>query len=115
MPSCAASAWRSRGRSDATYIGVRRLNRLPSSILTPCARSAPGRHSTGGAESAVMNAADAARDIVDIYALAPMQQGMLFHTLYAPASGVYVEQMTCLLRGSLDVAAFREAWGQVIP
>ena len=34
-------------------------------------------------------------NIEDIYPLAPMQQGILFHTLYAPASGVYCEQWQC--------------------
>ena len=33
--------------------------------------------------------------IEDIYPLTPMRQGMLFHTLMAPYSGVYVEQLTC--------------------
>ena len=50
----------------------------------------------------------------DIYELSPMQQGMLFHTLYAPASGVYVEQMSWRLRGFLHVAAFQQAWQQVM-
>ena len=49
-----------------------------------------------------------------IYPLAPMQQGMLFHTLYAPASGVYVVQVCCSLRGPLKIAAFRRAWQRVI-
>ncbi len=39
-----------------------------------------------------------------------MQQGMLFHSLYAPESGVYVEQMSCRLQGDLDSAAFIRAW-----
>src|SRR5437764_37004 len=51
-----------------------------------------------------------AANIDDIYALAPMQQGMLFHTLYEPSSGVYVEQLTAKLCGSLDLHAFRSAW-----
>ncbi|NEQ47693.1 MAG: amino acid adenylation domain-containing protein [Leptolyngbya sp. SIOISBB] len=52
--------------------------------------------------------------VQDIYELSPMQQGMLFHTLYAPASGVYFEQRSCLLAGSLDVAAFKRAWQAVV-
>jgi hypothetical protein len=32
------------------------------------------------------------RNIESIYPLSPMQQGMLFHTLQAPDSGVYCEQ-----------------------
>jgi amino acid adenylation domain-containing protein len=49
-------------------------------------------------------------NLEDIYQLSPLQQGMLFHTLYAPGSGVYVEQMSCMLRGDLDRAAFQRAW-----
>ncbi|ELR97621.1 non-ribosomal peptide synthetase [Gloeocapsa sp. PCC 73106] len=54
------------------------------------------------------------QDIEDIYELSPMQQGILFHTLYSPHSGVYFEQRSCLLTGDLNVAAFQEAWGLVI-
>ncbi|HWS53698.1 MAG TPA: amino acid adenylation domain-containing protein, partial [Pyrinomonadaceae bacterium] len=50
----------------------------------------------------------------NIHPLTPMQQGMLFHSLADPASGVYVNQMSCALRGELDVAAFRAAWEEVI-
>jgi surfactin family lipopeptide synthetase C len=54
------------------------------------------------------------RDIEDIYPLAPMQQGMLFHSLYAPESGVYFEQTSWTLRGDLDVSAFERAWQRVV-
>ncbi len=50
----------------------------------------------------------------DAYPLTPLQQGLLFHSLYEPQSGVYIEQLSCLLRGSLDQAAFLEAWRMVI-
>jgi len=53
-------------------------------------------------------------NIEDIYPLSPMQQGMLFHSIYAPEKGVYVEQMSCILRGQLNVAAFEQAWQTVI-
>ncbi len=56
----------------------------------------------------------AKKNIQDIYPLSPMQQGMLFHTLYAPDSDVYVEQLSCLLSGRLDVGAFARAWQGVV-
>jgi len=43
-----------------------------------------------------------------------MQQGMLFHALYEPESGVYFEQRHCLLEGDLNAHAFRQAWQQVV-
>lgn len=50
--------------------------------------------------------------IIDLYELSPMQQGMLFHSLYQPESGLYVEQRCCQIRG-VDVKAFKQAWQQV--
>ncbi|HEX8189934.1 MAG TPA: amino acid adenylation domain-containing protein, partial [Pyrinomonadaceae bacterium] len=38
----------------------------------------------------------------DIYALSPVQQGMLFHSLFAPHSGVYVNYLGWGLRGEFD-------------
>src|SRR5215204_1470008 len=52
--------------------------------------------------------------IENIYPLAPMQEGMLFHALYAPGSGLYVVQLSNLLSGEVNVLAFRQAWQQVI-
>ena len=52
--------------------------------------------------------------IEDVYPLSPMQQGMLFHTIYSPDSGVYVEQVACTLRGDLNPEAFRRAWEYVV-
>ena len=53
-------------------------------------------------------------DVEDIYPLSPMQQGMLFHTLYETGSGIYFDQMGCEIEGDLDVAAFRRAWSDVM-
>ncbi len=49
-----------------------------------------------------------------IYPLSPMQQGMLFHSLYTPESGVYFEQLCFTLHGALDIAAFERAWQALI-
>ena len=54
------------------------------------------------------------KKIESIYLLSPMQQGMLFHSLYAPESGVYIEQMILNLKGSVNVAIFERAWQKVV-
>jgi amino acid adenylation domain-containing protein len=52
--------------------------------------------------------------IEDLYPLSPMQAGLLFHGLYAPATEIYFEQITCTLRGDLDAEAFRHAWQHLV-
>jgi amino acid adenylation domain-containing protein len=52
--------------------------------------------------------------IEDIYALSPLQQGFLFHTVYAPQSAVYFEQFVWSIQGDLDVDAFAHAWQRVV-
>ncbi|WP_317847587.1 non-ribosomal peptide synthetase [Pseudomonas sp. HTZ2] len=50
-----------------------------------------------------------ARDVEDLYPLSPMQQGMLFHSLYDDEPGAYVHQLRLDVEG-LDVEALRAAW-----
>ena len=54
------------------------------------------------------------QNVEDIYPLSPMQQGMLFHSLYAPDSGVYFEQISCNLTGNLHVPTFEQAWQKIV-
>jgi amino acid adenylation domain-containing protein len=53
-------------------------------------------------------------NIEDIYPLSPLQQGMLFHSLYAPESRAYFHQYTCELEGPLDLSAFKKAWRRLV-
>ena len=55
-----------------------------------------------------------ADDIEDIYELSPMQQGMLFHTLYSPKSGTYIEQSVFAIEGAFDVSALERAWQRIV-
>ncbi|HBL30245.1 MAG TPA: non-ribosomal peptide synthetase, partial [Acidobacteria bacterium] len=54
------------------------------------------------------------RDVELVYELSPMQQAMLFSSLHAPGSGVYVVQLRLRLSGRLDFAAFERAWRFVL-
>ncbi|WP_432219107.1 non-ribosomal peptide synthase/polyketide synthase [Pseudomonas kribbensis] len=54
-----------------------------------------------------------AQRIEDIYPLAPMQQGILFHSLYDADASAYVYQMLLDIEG-LDVARFQQAWQRVV-
>jgi len=54
------------------------------------------------------------KNIEDSYPLSPMQQGMLFHSLRAPQSGVDIEQMICTLHEDLNVSAFKRSWQRVL-
>ena len=54
------------------------------------------------------------QNLEDIYQLSSMQQGMLFHSIYSPESGVYFEQSLFTIKGALDVSAFEQAWQQVV-
>jgi amino acid adenylation domain-containing protein/non-ribosomal peptide synthase protein (TIGR01720 family) len=56
----------------------------------------------------------AAPPVDDIYPLSPVQQGLLFHSLYEPEAGLYFEQKSCILRGKLNVEAFRRACQRVV-
>ena len=53
-------------------------------------------------------------DVEDVYPLAPMQQGLLFETLYSPGLGLYAEQLSVRLDGELDVPAFVGAWQEAV-
>ncbi|MHB2052591.1 amino acid adenylation domain-containing protein [Pseudomonas sp. VEM90] len=50
-----------------------------------------------------------AGQVEDLYPLSPMQQGMLFHSLYEQGAGDYVNQMRLDIHG-LDPERFRQAW-----
>ncbi|MBT9574273.1 MAG: non-ribosomal peptide synthetase [Pseudomonas umsongensis] len=48
-------------------------------------------------------------NLEDLYPLSPMQQGMLFHTLYEPQVGAYISQLRLDI-GGLDIERFTRAW-----
>lgn len=51
-------------------------------------------------------------NIEDVYPLTPVQEGMLFHSLFAPEEGIYITQFTCTLK-NLDLSVFERVWQRV--
>ncbi|MCP4149494.1 MAG: AMP-binding protein, partial [bacterium] len=54
------------------------------------------------------------KNIANIMALTPVQQGMLFHYLKEPAGELYFEQLTLELSGKVEKKLFEKAWNTVI-
>jgi len=54
------------------------------------------------------------KSIEDILALAPMQEGMLFHYLKEPEKHHYFEQLNLKISGKIDIDCFEQAWNFVI-
>jgi amino acid adenylation domain-containing protein len=55
-----------------------------------------------------------ANNIEAQYPLSSLQQGLLFHSLYAPQSGVNIEQFVCALHEDLNVSFFKQAWNRIV-
>ncbi|MBH8554251.1 condensation protein [Nostocaceae cyanobacterium CENA357] len=54
------------------------------------------------------------KNVEGIYLLSAPQQGMLFETIYAPKSGIHIEQVSCSLQGNLNIFAFKNSWQKII-
>jgi hypothetical protein len=54
------------------------------------------------------------KNIEDIVALTPMQDGMLFHYLKEPEMDYYFEQLCLDISGKIDFSLFEQAWNRVI-
>ncbi|HLP46843.1 MAG TPA: condensation domain-containing protein, partial [Candidatus Kapabacteria bacterium] len=54
------------------------------------------------------------KNIENILALTPLQEGLLFHYLKDPQDGLYFEQLSLELTGPVDRRYFEKAWNVVI-
>ncbi len=53
-------------------------------------------------------------NIEDVYRLSPVQQGMLFHTLHTPESGMYFEQLHTRTPAGWSPALAERAWREAV-
>ncbi len=54
------------------------------------------------------------KNVEDIYEVTPLQEGMLFHSLYSPDSSVYNTVLRWGLQGNLDFESLKNAWSFLI-
>ena len=54
------------------------------------------------------------RVVEDIYPATPLQQGLIFHGLYAPTAGFYHQQVSCVVGGGFEPRIFVRAWHEVM-
>ena len=50
----------------------------------------------------------------DSYVLTPMQEGMLFHTLYSAQSEIYIRQIIFDLREAIIIDLLKQAWRRIV-
>ncbi|MDP4190694.1 MAG: amino acid adenylation domain-containing protein [Bacteroidota bacterium] len=53
-------------------------------------------------------------NIEAIYPLSPLQQGILYHSVLSLESAVYFEQLSCRIKGELNINAFFAAWNAAV-
>src|SRR5262245_48121411 len=53
-------------------------------------------------------------NVEDVYELSPLQEGILFHSLLAPESGLYHEQLSVPITAEVDADALMRAWQHVL-
>jgi amino acid adenylation domain-containing protein/non-ribosomal peptide synthase protein (TIGR01720 family) len=120
---CLSLAWTySPAILDSAAIGQLAQDMLSAlrALVAHCVAAEPGATPSdfplaaqAGLSQAELDRLPLAR-IDDIYPLAPMQQGILFHSLMAPDRQTYVNQLHCTLSGPFDPAAFQAAWRHAV-
>jgi len=61
-----------------------------------------------------INPSISTHQVEDTYPLSPLQQGMLFHSIYSQDNGIYLQQFVGKLHEKLNQSAFEQAWQRVI-
>ncbi|MDD5627416.1 MAG: amino acid adenylation domain-containing protein, partial [Elusimicrobia bacterium] len=121
-------AWVAGGRLRAAFAARHRetAERLAaafreslSRLISHCLQPGSGGHTPcdfplARLSQAAVESLTAGEPTESIYPLSPMQEGLLFHALYAPDSDQYIEQLCWTLEGPWDPAALKEAWAQIL-
>ncbi|MFN4938558.1 amino acid adenylation domain-containing protein [Bradyrhizobium sp.] len=107
---CASSRARRLADAFATALG---------DVVTHCVSGAGGLTPSDcplapDVSQATLDGLARAGRVGTVYGLSPLQEGLLFHALYAPDSDQYCVQLSWRHQGQLDTAALRRAWQGII-
>ncbi|WP_280881889.1 non-ribosomal peptide synthetase [Streptomyces pseudovenezuelae] len=107
--------------ADAEQLGLIWLEMLAGLATHTAADPGAGGHTPSDfpllalTQDIVQELEAAVPDLVDVWPLSPLQQGLLFHTTLAEQGpDVYEGQRALLLTGPLDAARLRGAWQAVV-
>jgi amino acid adenylation domain-containing protein/thioester reductase-like protein/non-ribosomal peptide synthase protein (TIGR01720 family) len=97
----------------ANYIGA--LKDMIALCMDPSAkRFTPSDFPLAAVTQAFLDGMEDQSRIESIYALSPLQEGMLFHAMYSPQSDEYTMQINWRYKEQIDVDALERSWKEVI-
>jgi amino acid adenylation domain-containing protein/non-ribosomal peptide synthase protein (TIGR01720 family)/FkbM family methyltransferase len=53
-------------------------------------------------------------EVEDIYPLSPLQEGMYYQWLVSPNTAIYFDQITCRIRGNMNVGVLEQSYRQLV-
>ena len=86
------------------------ISRSPTALVVSTPDDDAEAGATTDVPDDVLDALWRAGRVEAVYGLSPLQEGLLFHALYAPGSDQYCVQLSWRHHGRLDTAALRRAW-----
>jgi amino acid adenylation domain-containing protein/non-ribosomal peptide synthase protein (TIGR01720 family) len=90
------------------------INHCHSMVMNGIREYTPSDFPLAQINQATLDKIAATGNLEDLYPLSPMQEGMLFHSLYDPDSSVYFQQMNIGFKGVLNKTVFQNAWETVV-
>lgn len=104
-----------RARIEALAAAYRQsLEALVAIPRRQASRLTPADVPLASLDQAQLDALEQPENIEDILPLAPMQEGILLHSLLQPGTGIYLMQDQYEVRGEMEFEAFRSAWQAVV-
>ncbi|MFI8933342.1 amino acid adenylation domain-containing protein [Streptomyces sp. NPDC053474] len=103
------------GEAEAESLGQGWLDML-TGLATHVDAGDAGGHTPSDFPLTVLTQRDVAEieaavpDLIDIWPLSPLQEGLLFHAADERGPDVYASMRTLVIEGPLDVARFRRSW-----
>jgi amino acid adenylation domain-containing protein/non-ribosomal peptide synthase protein (TIGR01720 family) len=102
----------------ASYVGmlqhiIEHCSQVANTVMTPGDYGLP-REVTFESLQTFLNSSIHQYEIEDVFVLSPLQEGMLFHSLYATDAAAYMVQFQCDIMGSFSQESFNRSWSYLM-